>query len=375
LVQRGAAVTVWTTDVLDAARRLAEHREVVDGIVVRRFANVSNRLAYHLQIYLPRGLRAYARDHVSSFDVVHLHAHRHVLNAVVAAAARATGIPYVLTGHGTVPAIERRIGVKRLVDALGARKILARAAYCIAVSNAEVAHFRAAGVPQSRIRVVANGMGLGEFATLPERGGFRRARGLGDAPVILFVGKITPRKGVDVLLRAVARMPADVQLVIAGNFMMPAEPLHHLARELGMAHRVHWVGFLAVDDKLAAYVDADVVAYPSVHEIFGLVPFEALMCGTPVVVCDDSGCGEVVQAAGGGLLVPYGDAGALAGAMRALLDDPALRQRCVEEGRRYVRAHLGWDHIAERMLTLYGEAAGVAGGHVAKAVGPRGEVR
>ena len=84
-------------------------------------------------------------------------------------------------------------------------------------------------------------------------------------------------------------------------------------------------GLLLGDDRNAAYVDADVVAYPSTDEIFGLVAAEALMCGTPVVVCDDSGCGEVVRAAGGGRLVPYGDPAALAIALQALLDDPAER--------------------------------------------------
>jgi glycosyltransferase involved in cell wall biosynthesis len=139
--------------------------------------------------------------------------------------------------------------------------------------------------------------------------------------VVLFLGKITPRKGVDVLIRAVPRLPPAALLVVAGNFMMPREPLLRLARELGIAERVQFVGLLSGEEKLAAYVDADVVAYPAVDEIFGLVPFEALMCGAPVVVCDDSGCGEVVRAAEGGLLVRYGDPEALAQALRRFLSD------------------------------------------------------
>jgi glycosyltransferase involved in cell wall biosynthesis len=360
LVRQGADVTVWTTDVLDAAHRLRERPDPVEGVRVRHFPNVSNRLAYHLQLYLPRGLRAHAHAHLPHFDLVHLHAHRHLLNAIVAAAARQASVPYVLTGHGTVPAIERRLLVKRCVDALGARALLHGAARCIGVSAAEVEQLRAAGVAAASIRVIPNGVRLEEFAVLPARGEFRRAHGLGDAPLVLFVGKITPRKGVDVLIRALAQLPPDVQVVVAGNFMMPARPLHRLAQQLGVEQRVHFVGFLAEAQKLAAYADADVVAYPSVHEIFGLVPFEALMCGTPVVVCDDSGCGEVVAQAGGGLLVPYGQPAALAAALRTLLLDPTRRSRCAAKGRRYVEHQLGWDHIAERTLALYEEVIGEA---------------
>jgi glycosyltransferase involved in cell wall biosynthesis len=245
---------------------------------------------------------------------------------------------------------------KRLTDALGARAILRDAACCIAVSQAEVGQYRAAGVDPARVRVIPNGIQLSEFRQLPARGAFRNTHALGDRPLVVFVGKITPRKGVDVLIRALRRLPAAVQLVVAGNFMMPAGPMHRLAHDLGVADRVRFAGALNDTDKLAAYVDADVVAYPSVHEIFGLVPFEALMCDTPVVVCDDSGCGEVVRAAGGGLLVPYGDDGALAEALQRLLDDTVLSKRCAASGRRYVEQHLGWDGIAAQTLAVYQEA-------------------
>jgi glycosyltransferase involved in cell wall biosynthesis len=346
-------VTVWTTDAFDVRRRCEERPAIVDGIQVYSFSNLSNRLAYHLQLYLPRGLWAHAHAHVREFDLVHLHAHRHLLNAIAAAAARRAGVPYVLTGHGTVPAIERRLLVKRWVDALGARALLERAAFCIAVSPAEVAQMRTAGVAPERIRVIPNGIRLDAFRVLPARGHFRAAHGLGDAPVVLFLGKITPRKGVDVLIRALAKLPSAVQLVIAGNLMMSGEPLRRLTSKLALGEQVHFVGHLDDEEKLAAYRDADVVAYPSVHEIFGLVPFEALMCGTPVVVCNDSGCGEVMKAAGGGLLVPYGDPEALADALTTLLNDAALRAECVSRARQYIQSHLSWDAIAERTAALY----------------------
>jgi glycosyltransferase involved in cell wall biosynthesis len=353
LVRLGHSVTVWTTDALDARQRVQGRAGTVDGIEIGYFPNLSNWLAYHRQLYLPRALRAHAWRHVAEFDVVHLHSHRHLLQPLVVRPARRYGVPYVFTGHGTVPAFERYLPAKRLLDLLGARAILQQAAACIAVSRIERQHYLDAGVRPERVVVIPNGIRLDEFARLPPRGGFRSAHGIGSDPLVLFVGKITPRKGVDVLLRALPRLPANARVAIAGNFMMPAEPVHALVHRLGVGDRVRFVGFLSDHDKLAAYVDADVVAYPSTGEIFGLVPFESLMCGTPAVVCNDSGCGEVLQAAGGGLLVPYGDPEALAGALRTLLDDPTLRAACVASGRQYVAAHLGWDHIAAQTLMTY----------------------
>ena len=81
LVRRGEAVSVWTTDVLDVKDRTKEITATVDGIEVRYFRNLSNRLAYHQQLYLPRGLSAHARRHIRDFDLVHL---QPVVGAVLA---------------------------------------------------------------------------------------------------------------------------------------------------------------------------------------------------------------------------------------------------------------------------------------------------
>ena len=353
LVELGEEVTVWTTDACDATRRLATAAQTIDGIVVHRFPNLSNRLAYHRQLYLPRGMYTHAARHLREFDLVHVHSHRHLLQTVVGRAARRAAVPCVFTGHGTVPPIERYVPVKRVIDALGARRFLREAAVCIAVANVERAHYVAAGVDPNRVHVIPNGLRLADYAALPTRGAFRAAHQLGDAPLVLFVGKITPRKGVGVLLHALARLAPAVHLVVAGNFMMPATILTRLTRELGVTDRVRFVGLLTDEAKLAAYVDADVLAYPSHDEIFGLVPFEGVLCGTPPVVCDDSGCGEMVRAADCGLLVPYGDVVALAAALTRLLESAERRAALVANGRRYAGAHLDWSRVAATTRELY----------------------
>jgi glycosyltransferase involved in cell wall biosynthesis len=353
LVQLDVEVSVWTTDARDENRRIEERATVVDGISVRRFPNLSNGLAYHRQLYLPRGLWRHALAHAADFDVIHIHSHRHLLELMVGLAARHSDLRYVFTGHGTVPPIERYVRIKKILDVLSTKRFLRSAAVCIAVSQAEVSHYRKMGVEQRRIVVIPDGIRLDEFSRLPPKGTFRAALQLGDGPLIVFVGKITPRKGVDVLLRALARLPESVKLAVCGNFMMADEPIRRLVRELGIDRRVLFTGLVFTEDRNSAYVDADVVAYPSVDEIFGLVPAEALMCGAPVVVCEDSGCGEVVRAADAGLLVPYGDVEALTNALQRLLADPALRRRYATNGRRYIEEHLSWNSVAAETIAVY----------------------
>ena len=93
-----------------------------------------------------------------------------------------------------------------------------------------------------------------------------------------------------------------------------------MARALGIEARTIFTGLLRGEQRLEALADADVVVYPSEDEVFGLVPIEALLAGTPVIVSDDSGCGEVVRSTGGGQLVQVGDARALARAIERALE-------------------------------------------------------
>jgi glycosyltransferase involved in cell wall biosynthesis len=92
-------------------------------------------------------------------------------------------------------------------------------------------------------------------------------------------------------------------------------------RRLGLGTRTRFVGLLEGVDRFVVLADADIVVYPSRDEVFGLVPLEALQVGTPVIVCNDCGCGEIVADIGGGTLVPPGDSQALAGALAEMLAD------------------------------------------------------
>ncbi|HSC25946.1 MAG TPA: glycosyltransferase family 4 protein [Vicinamibacterales bacterium] len=356
LARRGHHVTVCTTDACDSARRLRadDGGPSLPGLDVRIFPNVSNHLAYHWQAFAPLGLRRFLRDAADAFDIAHLHACRNLPGVAAARALGRAGVPYLLSPNGTAPAIERRILAKRLFDAAVGRRIVAGASRVLAVSQAEREQLMALGLSAHRVPVVPNPLDEQEFADVPEGSTFRRAHGLGSNPVVMFLGKLTPRKGVDVLLRAAALLArTPVHLVVAGNDMGSGRSVDRLTRRLGLTRRVTRVGLLRGRERLEALAAADVVVYPSRDEAFGLVPLEALLCGTPVIVSNDSGCGEIVGMTGGGWIVPYGDPRILAQAIEEVLGAPGPWRLGAREAAERVRRLFGSDSVCEQLEGLY----------------------
>ena len=356
LARRGHQVTVCTTDACDESTRVPSGERQVDGVEWRVFPNLSNRLAYHLQLFLPLGLGNYLKRHAGTFDVAHLHACRNVPGALAAHHLRRTGVPYVLAPNGTAPRIERRRLAKHAFDVVAGRRILAGAARVLAVSEAERRQLSELGVARGAIRVIPNPVDLDELASPVTPGNFRRRFALPCGPLVLFLGKLTPRKRLDVLTLGFARVRrSDASLVIAGNDMGAGGEARSLVRALGLERRTFFTGLLRAEQRLEALADADVLVYPSQHEIFGLVPLESLLSGTPVIVADDSGCGEVVRATGGGQVVPLGDADALARAIESVLKDPTAWRAAAAAAAVRVRAAYGDSVVCSQIEALYGE--------------------
>jgi len=363
LAKRGHSVTVCSTDVCDESSRLPSSRRPegrpppdADGITHCSFRNVSNRLAYRQQAFLPLGLRQFLRNHVNDFDVAHLHACRNLPGAIAAHYLHRAGIPYVLQPNGTAPIIERRQTAKRVFDVVVGTRTVMNASRLIAVSAIEHRQFVDLGLPRESVRVVGNPIDLSEFAQPIIHGNFRRRWGISNEPLVLFLGKITPRKNVDTLVRGFAQLTQpDAKLVIAGNDMGGGSRARALARECGVDNRVVFTGLLTGPARIEALADADVVVYASEHEIFGLVPFEALLAGTPVVVADDSGCGDLVGVTGGAAVVRVNDIGALAHAIDEVLSHPAVWRLKAQRAQNQIRTSYGADVVCGQIEDVYRE--------------------
>jgi glycosyltransferase involved in cell wall biosynthesis len=174
-------------------------------------------------------------------------------------------------------------------------------------------------------------------------------------PVILFVGSLIARKGVDTLLRAFAALAPELpeyRLVIAGEGPEQGN-LAALAQSLGIAPRVEFPGFLSQVDIAAWMQRARLFTLPSNEEGQGVVLLEAMASGLPVAASDVGGIPEVVVE-GTGRLFPAGDAPALAAQIRAMLAGPALWRQLGAAGRRHVEQHYSPAAIGACYRALYG---------------------
>jgi glycosyltransferase involved in cell wall biosynthesis len=366
LAERGVEVVVATTDARGARSRLPRTARgrgpftttSSGGAEVRVFPNLSNHLAFRLQLYQPRGLRGWLRDHAGEFDVAHIHGCHNLPGVVACRHLGRAGVPYVVQPNGTGPRHERRRAAKLVFDLLLGRQLLPGAAAVVAVSEAERRQLGSLGVPAARISLVPNPLDLDEFDAPVAAGRFRGRLGIGQRPMVLYLGQLSPRKRVDIALRAVAALDRDdVHLAIAGGDMGCEGRLRRLARRLGLEPRTGFSGVLEGAERLGALTDADVVIYPSRDEIFGLVPLEALLCGTPVLVSDDCGCGEVVSHTGGGIVAPFGDVEAFSRAIERILAKPEQWHETVAAAAHRVRSSFGADTVADELVRLYGRLA------------------
>ncbi len=173
---------------------------------------------------------------------------------------------------------------------------------------------------------------------------------------VLFVGRLDPRKGVPVLLDALpalrARVPEARLVIVGDSFLKP-----WFARSLGGREREHvrFVGAVSPLDLPSYYASAHVVVSPALrNESFGIVLLEAMASGKPIVASDIPGYRAVLADGEDGVLVPPGDAGALATSLAALLKDPARRLRLAAQGRAKAETY-GWDRVTGRLEQYYRE--------------------
>jgi D-inositol-3-phosphate glycosyltransferase len=212
------------------------------------------------------------------------------------------------------------------------------------------------GVPAENVELVPCGVDLKAFRPM-DKGEVRRRLGFPEEPVVLFVGRIEPLKGIDILVRAVAQVSEDIRfclVVVGGDASAEAEKaeLRSLAQKLGISRRVAFLD--AVDHSLLPqyYNAADICVVPSYYESFGLVALEAMACGTPVVASRVGGLQGTVRDSETGFLVPWRCPEPFAERLELLLENEELR-RNLGAGGRAAAEDYAWPRIAERVQAVY----------------------
>ena len=367
---------------------LADSVEIAPGVEVHHLE--AGPVSYLTKEELPSQIGALTHafmEHQSGkpnnyYDIIH--SHYWISGQLGWMISERTGVPLVHTMHtmAKVKNLSLAEGDKEepLIRALGEEQIVKNANALIANTDAEAAALVSLyGASPEKVHVVTPGVDLARFAPANGKGSARSKLNIApDALMLLFVGRIQPHKGPDVLVRAVAEMlthsphlRAKLALVIMGGASGSghAEPerLRSMAKFLGIEDVIHFIDPVLRSDLPDWYRAADLVCVPSYSESFGLVALEAQACGTPVVATAVGGLRTAVSDGISGSLVDGHDPKAWASVINRLLLEPQ-RRIVLSMGAIEHAAKFGWERTARGTLDVYDQVISNPQGKTMKVV-------
>ena len=353
LARRGHEVTVYSSDTLDKYHRQKGRVSEIEGIKVYYFKNLSNRLAWHRLVFTP-GMCLQLSKEIKKFDIIHLHGSRNFQNILVHHYAKKYSIPYILQAHGTVLPIYQKQRLKKIFDLFVGYRILRDASKVIALTKTEAEQYEKMSVDEDKIEIVPNGIDLSEYVNLLKRGEFRRKYLTGDnEKIILYIGRLHKSKGIELLVKTFADVSKEldnVRLVLIGPDDGYRSALENLIQELKVNDKVLFTGFVSNEEKIEAFVDADVFVTPSFTG-FPVTFLEACACGVAIITTEKGDKLDWIQDRVG-YVVEY-DKDKLRDAIIKVLSDEGLRIRLGEDGKRLVREEFGWEKIVGKIEGVY----------------------
>lgn len=357
----GVTTTIFATDAADAASAASRRRVSAQDLPAGasdldvRLCRVLPPRRVNFSLALYRALRG------EQADLVRIHSLFLFPQWTAYRFAVATGIPYLVSLHGALDPWLRRHGrlQKRVAELLWQRDMLERAA-AIHVATEEEREATADVAPEVPRVVVPNGINIADFAIVGDRAAFRRTALDGfEGRVITYLGRLSRKKGIDILLRAFAlvknEFPDTILAVIGPDDEGLRPRLEGLGDALGLGTRVRFTGPVYGYERLAALASADIWVLPSHTENFGTAVIEAMAAGLPVVISENVNIARQARDADAALVCRT-DANDLAGSLRLLLADERAAAELARRGRAFVDRY-EWTKVARSLRDAYSFAA------------------
>jgi glycosyltransferase involved in cell wall biosynthesis len=358
LAAAGAEVTIATTDsngdVDEAPLDVPLGKPIDEG----GYRVIYFRCAPFRRYKFSTGLLQWLWQHAGDYDIAHIHALFSPISSAAATVCRWRSLPYLLRPLGTLdPAdLQKKRRLKQLYAAVLERPNLAGAAsiHFTSQQEAEVSHRFGVNTPG-----VVLPLGVTPLPDLPEQENVRDRYGIPPArPILLFMSRLDPKKGLDLLLPALEQLKAEdlcFHLLLCGA--NPQDRAYEQAirqrfADSTVGDRVTATGYVSGEDKIALIQAADVFVLPSYYENFGIAVAEAMLAGLPVVISDQVYIWPEIQAGDAGWVCSC-NVDALADSLRAALKDPAERQRRGQQARQVAQTHYSWAAIAQKTLRIY----------------------
>lgn len=298
----------------------------------------------------------------SQYDILHSHNTFLALNVYAAEAHRIHNVPLYFHVHGALDPVVVNRGFfkslrKHIYIRLYEQRNYTHATGLLALSNAEAKQIRYYGI-KTPIHVVPNGISFPENGNKVDATSFRAKHQLStEHNIILYVGRINPKKGIHLLLHAFAELHKALPhtiLLIAGDpdedISYTAE-LHQIINDKNIGSNVVWTGFLDEKMKQQAFAVADIFSHVSASEGMAMAILEAMAAGLPTIVSKACNMDEAVQAQA--LIESTFEVNTLRIQLEQLLLDDQQRQRVGQTAYQYVRKYHNWHTIAQQVVQIY----------------------
>jgi glycosyltransferase involved in cell wall biosynthesis len=357
LVRRGHSVDVYTSNETRSAERLAPYSEM-GGIRIHRYRSLAS-LGEFGKVW-PGFTTEIAEG---NYDVIHAHVYRHPHTDLSVLISKIKGARSVMTSHSPFHPPGTRgpfaNALAQVYDTMVAPFSLRAFDSIISLTPSEVEHLVALGARKDSIRVISHGVSEDNFREVVGSS-FLDKFGLERKGFVLYLGRIHPTKGVNILLDSFAGIVPgnpNVRLVIAGPSTSEEEKrfeamLRSRVGTLGLGGKVVFAGMHSEDEKLAAYSSCKLFVLPSLYEPYGIVLLEAAAHCKPLVSTLTDGPMSIIEDGVNGFLVRSGDHMQLARAIETLLSDEDLVERMSIAARTMASFH-SWERVATQVEETY----------------------
>ena len=358
LIHQGHEVTVATTDVLSSKQRHNKKIDILEGIKVLYFRNLSNQMAYRFNLYLPRGFHSWLKKNIQNYDIIHCHDLYTGLNIVISRLAPRFRVPFIIQPHGALNEIRMNARMK-IFKTLFLKifpRILQSASMIIVSTEAEKNNeiSRISDMLIHKTYVVPNGLQVSQI-TQPKPNPYLRSK-LGLLPgekMIIYFGRIQFIKGIDITLRALALIK-DIayKFIIIGRDEGTLSSLKLLGKELHIDDRIIFLGPIfgqALTEYLSA---ADLYLFNSRSESLPMAVLDACAAGLPVIISPNCNLPEVGDF-GAGIVLKNNTPKETAQAVTNYFFDSEVRVLMRQKCHQLIIERFNLTVIARQYLNLY----------------------
>ena len=353
MAQKGHEVTVFSTDAFEPGRRIEEKRNMIDGIEVFYFKNISNYLASKYRIIQPKSLKMNLKQHIKDYDVIHLLDIYSISTFWAYKQSRKWNVPLFITTSGVLSDYSQKTKsfIKKVFN-IRLRKVLLNAEALIVQTESEKEDCQKLGI--TNINLIKPGINLKEFTTLPSRNIFREKYNLQEDDIcVLFLGRIDQVKGIKFLIDAITQIEnRKIYLFIVGS---KNEYLTQLLKNIQNSEKKDQIvitGWVSDEEKFEAYLGADIYCLPSIYDCAPNSILEAGACGLPIITTTSNGLFEIARD-GAGEVVDPGDSIALKNAILKMASNRNKMKEAGNRGRKIIQEEFDWEDKLNELEQLY----------------------